>query len=76
MFLFGLVAIVFAIYGMASAGKQKDIVTPAFGVIGTFNDYFGRLSGDVDDLMATISNVTSIIDSFEVSGMGCFLQII
>lgn len=66
MFLFGLIAIIFAIYGMASASKQKDMVGPAFGVIDTLSTYFGQVSGEVNNLVATISNVTGIIDDFQV----------
>jgi hypothetical protein len=63
MFLFGLIAIVFAIYGMASV--KKDITDDAFGVITTIAKYTTGVTDTVDRLMDTIGGVSGIIDDFQ-----------
>jgi hypothetical protein len=63
MFLFGLVAIAFAIYGMASV--KKNITDDAFGVVTTISNYTTGVTDTVDRLMDTIGGVSGIIDDFQ-----------
>jgi hypothetical protein len=63
MCLFGLVAIAFAIYGMASV--KKDVTDDAFGVVTTIANYTTGVTDTVDRLMDTIGGVSGIIDDFQ-----------
>ncbi|WIA38305.1 hypothetical protein OEZ86_001645 [Tetradesmus obliquus] len=63
MLLFGLVAVAFAIYGMATV--KKDVTDDAFGVITTISNYTTGVTDTVDRLMDTIGGVSGIIDDFQ-----------
>jgi hypothetical protein len=63
MCLFGLVAIAFAIYGMASV--KKDVTDDAFAVVSTIANYTTGVTDTVDRLMDTIGGVSGIIDDFQ-----------
>jgi hypothetical protein len=63
MCLFGLIAIAFVIYGMASV--KKDVTDDVFGVITTIANYTTGVTDTVDRLMDTIGGVRGIIDDFQ-----------
>ncbi len=63
MYLFGIVAMCFAIYGMSKV--DKALVKKAWSVVDEVSDYTLNVTGTLDHLLDTISNASAIIDDFQ-----------
>eukprot|EP00879_Flechtneria_rotunda_P010857 GHRR01011346.1.p1 GENE.GHRR01011346.1~~GHRR01011346.1.p1 ORF type:complete len:497 (+),score=118.48 GHRR01011346.1:290-1780(+) len=63
MFIFGLVSVAFAVYGMIKT--DKNVTDGAFGVVKSLSLYATNVTDTVDNLVGSVRGVSDVIDQFQ-----------